>query len=338
MACDNLACLTDDGCVEAFANGAVGSGLVVGADGLPAWTVRNTNLAIAGTTMTYTRYDGTTAVFDVCTDIVSKCAINSLTDVDTVTVAPTATNVLAWDGANWVPASICSLLTDCSMNALSDVDTQTVPPVIGDVLSWDGTNWIPQVNTSACPALNFIVADDCVLGGIGNNYMIKRINFNQATCNVSIDSAAEHTSASAAGEVPFRGEVVPDGSTTLMQTLSVTLTNPSACRSMEYVAFIRVGRTSVTIPPGNRWFFETTQTGPGVLATGSISRFDSRIGGPFNTGVPEGVQVYRGTIAPAGTVTYSVDIFFRVDDFVPTNPLGRRGVGQSDIVIFGSTV
>ena len=71
--------------------------------------------------------------------------INDLTDVDTVTVAPTNGDVLTWNTANseWEPqvsAGAGALVID----DITDVDTTTAAPTTGQSLTWDGTNWVPD--------------------------------------------------------------------------------------------------------------------------------------------------------------------------------------------------
>lgn len=83
-----------------------------------------------------------------CTHL-NICSIDSISDVDTSTAAPTMGQVLKWDGSNWTPgddlqsAFDCTSLNTCSIDDLSDVDTTTSAPGIGEVLTWNGTNWIP---------------------------------------------------------------------------------------------------------------------------------------------------------------------------------------------------
>ena len=76
------------------------------------------------------------------TDITGGGAItiNDLTDVDTVSAAPTNNQVLKWNGANWVPGNLSAI------DHLSDVDTSTTAPTTGQVLGWNGTNWVPQIS------------------------------------------------------------------------------------------------------------------------------------------------------------------------------------------------
>jgi hypothetical protein len=71
-------------------------------------------------------------------------SINSLADVDTVSTAPTAGNVLSWNAVSskWVPSSASSV---GSIDDLSDVDTSTVPPTQNQTLVWNPatSQWIP---------------------------------------------------------------------------------------------------------------------------------------------------------------------------------------------------
>lgn len=61
--------------------------------------------------------------------------INSLSDVDTVTVSPAAGNALLFNGTEWTPGVVSS-----DLSGMQDVDF-TVPPVAGQILEFDGTVW-----------------------------------------------------------------------------------------------------------------------------------------------------------------------------------------------------
>jgi len=77
----------------------------------------------------------------------SVTSIDSLSDVDTTTVAPTDGQALVWDNANskWEPGSVAGG-TVASLDNVGDVDTTTVPPTDGQALVWDNTNsqWEPE--------------------------------------------------------------------------------------------------------------------------------------------------------------------------------------------------
>ncbi len=74
-------------------------------------------------------------------------SINTHSDVDTSTNAPTNGQVLSWNGTNWVPANASGGAQQ--INDLSDVDTSTNTPTNGQVLSWDGANWVPAYDAGA---------------------------------------------------------------------------------------------------------------------------------------------------------------------------------------------
>jgi hypothetical protein len=59
-------------------------------------------------------------------------------DLDNVNISiPAPGQKLRYDGTNWVN------IID-NINSLSDVDTNTVAPITTDVLTFNGTNWVPQ--------------------------------------------------------------------------------------------------------------------------------------------------------------------------------------------------
>jgi len=85
-------------------------------------------------------------------------SIDTHSDVDVTTTAPTNGQFLSWDGSNWVPANDNNTTysagtglslsgTIFSLNSgidnLTDVDVSSNTPTIGQVLNWDGTNWTP---------------------------------------------------------------------------------------------------------------------------------------------------------------------------------------------------
>ncbi len=69
-------------------------------------------------------------------------SIDTHSDVDVSTNAPTNGQVLSWDGTNWIPADASGGGAQ-QIDDLTDVDTSTNAPTNGQVLSWDGTNWVP---------------------------------------------------------------------------------------------------------------------------------------------------------------------------------------------------
>lgn len=88
----------------------------------------------------------------------ASLSIDTHSDVDTTTTAPTAGQVLAWNGTNWVPTAAggftCANLNSCSVDSLSDVDTSTTAPTAGQVLAWNGTNFVPTTGGGGGTATN----------------------------------------------------------------------------------------------------------------------------------------------------------------------------------------
>lgn len=149
--CDNLACLSDSGCVEPMEAGADGQVPMI-VNGRVYWVTPNLDTladvyAPSPSTGDYIRWNGTRWISSpfLCTDL-NGCSINALADVNTQTSAPAVGDALVWNGSAWVPGSSafdCDDLAGCSVNALSDVDTATTAPAAGDVMVWNGTNWVP---------------------------------------------------------------------------------------------------------------------------------------------------------------------------------------------------
>ena len=96
-------------------------------------------------------------------------SIDTHSDVDVSTNAPSNGQVLSWDGTNWVPANdqnttytagtglaltgnVFSL--DSGIDNLTDVDVSTNAPTNGQVLSWNGTNWVPANASGGAQAIN----------------------------------------------------------------------------------------------------------------------------------------------------------------------------------------
>jgi plastocyanin len=73
----------------------------------------------------------------------SATSINALSDVDTVTAAPTANQPLVWNAvsSSWVPGAVPSLTT------LSGVTITS--PTAGQVLKYNGSNWINDVDATS---------------------------------------------------------------------------------------------------------------------------------------------------------------------------------------------
>jgi hypothetical protein len=85
---------------------------------------------------------------------ISNHGIDALSDVDTVTSAPTNGQSLVWNGSVWRPLTVVgggggADLSTSSINALADVDTVTAAPSLNNLLKWDGTNWVPGTVTAA---------------------------------------------------------------------------------------------------------------------------------------------------------------------------------------------
>ena len=76
--------------------------------------------------------------------------IDSLSDVDTSTAAPTDGQTLVWDGtaSQWVPGTPSTV---GAIDDLTDVDTTTAAPTDGQTLVWDSTssNWVPGSTSSS---------------------------------------------------------------------------------------------------------------------------------------------------------------------------------------------
>ncbi len=125
--------------------------------------------------------DGAGQVNFVDTPVSATGSIDTHSDVDVSTNAPTNGQVLNWNGSNWIPAddanttytagtglnlSGTTFSLNSSINNLSDVDVSTNPPSNGQILSWDGSNWVPsnklpkQVDTIHYHPYNFITNDE----------------------------------------------------------------------------------------------------------------------------------------------------------------------------------
>lgn len=102
-------------------------------------------------------------------------AINDLSDVDTMTVAPATGQVLKWNGTNWVPAAddAGTASTVTKIDDLTDVDTVTNPPT-GDVyLKWNGVNWVPSALPAGVVLINDLGDVDTVTVAPSTNSILK---------------------------------------------------------------------------------------------------------------------------------------------------------------------
>lgn len=150
MACDNLACLSDSGCVGPMDKGVDGQIPMI-INGKVYWVtlVLDALGDVSAPTPAvgdYLRWDGSNWISEkfLCTDL-AGCSINALADVNAP--APANGDALVWNGSDWVPgaggAFSCTDLAGCSINALADVDTATTTPAAGDTLVWNGSAWVP---------------------------------------------------------------------------------------------------------------------------------------------------------------------------------------------------
>ncbi len=94
-----------------------------------------------GTANQILQTDGSGQLSFVDAPVSASGSIDTHSDVDVTTNAPSNGQVLTWNGTNWVPADASGGAQQ--INDLSDVDTSTNAPTNGQVLSWDGTNWVP---------------------------------------------------------------------------------------------------------------------------------------------------------------------------------------------------
>lgn len=80
--------------------------------------------------------------------------LNSVTDVDLTTIAPTDGQTLIYDAANtkWIPGVASG--GAAVLNDLTDVDTVTTAPTDGQILKFDSVSgkWLPAANTSSYPS------------------------------------------------------------------------------------------------------------------------------------------------------------------------------------------
>src|SRR6056300_531758 len=72
-------------------------------------------------------------------------SLDSLTDVDLTTTAPTDGQVLKYNGTKWIPGTGEENLSNNSIGELSDVDITTIAPTNDQVLVWDaaGNKFVP---------------------------------------------------------------------------------------------------------------------------------------------------------------------------------------------------
>jgi len=94
------------------------------------------NAFSAGTGITITSGQIATTITQYTDELAQDASASLLT-----TGSHTGISYSYVDGSNKIDSTVS--LSGFSINALSDVDTVTTAPTTNQVLSWDGTNWIP---------------------------------------------------------------------------------------------------------------------------------------------------------------------------------------------------
>ena len=108
-------------------------------------------------------------------------AINDLSDVDTVTAAPSAGEALIWDSVNskWIPGSVsASSISAFDLSDLGDV-SNTIIPSTGQVLKWSGTEWAPASDAVSATSGGITLGDLSVT--VATNFGQGNLTYNTST-------------------------------------------------------------------------------------------------------------------------------------------------------------
>lgn len=168
---------------------------------------------------------------------------------------------------------------------------------------------------SACLVCSIISDNTCADGGIGADYMVRSATKN-ADGTLEINGAPEHTSIF--GNIPYEFVMhpgpflasVPGPTEVILRTESITITNPSACRSMTYYV---EARTSYYLyynnSPANNVNYVTNLRTGGALADVSTSQ------NPITDQLEDGAAISvatSGTIAAGASITFDVELILYV--------------------------
>ena len=211
-----------------------------------------------------------------------------------------------------IDANICTILSDQSISCFGDVDTTTTPPTSGQFMAWNGTQWVP----ATLPAGTAVNIEDAngnvtVLNGNGNIPTDCTLEVNGGILSLATISAQASLSV---GNTPVAP--TPASGAVIVPTQTISITNPSACRSMAYLfvcpgvdmsivgastngAFLGI-QSQININGGA--FFQTSDT---TLSTNGVSGV-GYIGHDSNTNG----HVLTGTIAPGASVSIGLRVQF----------------------------
>jgi hypothetical protein len=137
---------------------------------------------------------------DTTAFLTSSSTINSLSDVDTATVAPTVGQVLKWNGTNWVPGSDIEGGAGGAVDLDGLTDVVITSPSVGQVLKWNGSQWINDTDQTASAGSGIVAS-----GSVTDNRIVRW----DGTSTVQVQNSLVTISDTGIITAPAVGNIIP---------------------------------------------------------------------------------------------------------------------------------
>lgn len=128
--------------------------------------------------------------------------------------------------------------------------------------------------------------------------------------------------------------------TTTVQTLTATLTNPSAHRSMQYMMVLMTGFQQFSVIDAVAGLqdrrFRYNITAPAALTVDAFRWRSNELN--ESIGVPPAAYIRTGTLTPTGSVTWTIQIQVEVISFTVGATSNNYTIGPSDMYVYGWTI
>lgn len=239
MACENLSCIGEGGCVEPLSNGSAGDVMQIGAGGTPVWADANLHPAATATGNPALTVDAATQVITFDLD-----AAGSFTPEGSGLISTTIDNAIKELAESRHPAATAAgnpalTIDEAAQVATLDLDaagsyTSNFGLAAGSVQ--DALDELAQ-----CRVCNIIATNTCIAGGMGTTFMVRGVA-TDSNGTLTVNGAPEHYGIG--GQVRFFTLRQPwptaNGPFGAASEATFAIANPSTCRSMSVIINVAI--------------------------------------------------------------------------------------------------
>ena len=151
-----------------------------------------------------------------------------------------------------------------NINTITDVDTESTAPTVGDVLKWDGSNWVPAEDsasgliTGADYSINIVAADSTRMLDVANNALVGALTGDVVgsvfadNSSVMVDSVngVHYGRFVGALDGDVNGSIFSDDSTLLVDSINNVISNNNITLDRN-TAFVTADRLNIRRNPFN---------------------------------------------------------------------------------------